>query len=63
VEAETLCVAFTSDWLFPPAQNREFVLALLRTGKRASYAELTTSLVTTRSCSNPRNSTRSCAGS
>jgi homoserine O-acetyltransferase len=44
VEAETLCVAFTSDWLFPPAQNREFVLALLRTGKRASYAELTTSL-------------------
>ena len=44
VEAETLCVAFTSDWLFPPAQNREVVLALLRAGKRASYAELTTNL-------------------
>jgi homoserine O-acetyltransferase len=44
VEAETLSVAFTSDWLFPPAQNREIVLALLRAGKRASYAELTTNL-------------------
>ncbi len=44
VEAETLSVAFTSDWLFPPVQNREIVLALLRAGKRASYAELTTSL-------------------
>jgi homoserine O-acetyltransferase len=44
VEAETLCVAFTSDWLFPPAQNREIVLALLRAGKRASYAELATNL-------------------
>ena len=40
VEAETLSVAFTSDWLFPPEQNREIVLALLRAGKRASYAEL-----------------------
>jgi homoserine O-acetyltransferase len=44
VEAETLSVAFTSDWLFPSAQNREIVLALLRAGKRASYAELTTNL-------------------
>lgn len=40
VEAETLSIAFTSDWLFPPEQNREIVLALLRAGKRASYAEL-----------------------
>lgn len=40
VKARTLCVAFTSDWLFPPKQNREFVLALLRAGKSASYAEL-----------------------
>ncbi len=40
VQAETLSVAFTSDWLFPPDQNREIVLALLRAGKRASYAEL-----------------------
>jgi homoserine O-acetyltransferase len=40
VEARTLNVAFTSDWLFPPEQNREIVLALLRAGKSASYAEL-----------------------
>ncbi|OHE88790.1 MAG: homoserine O-acetyltransferase, partial [Verrucomicrobia bacterium RIFCSPLOWO2_12_FULL_64_8] len=40
IEAETLSVAFASDWLFPPEQNREIVLALLRAGKRASYAEL-----------------------
>ena len=38
--ARTLCVAFTSDWLFPTAQNREIVLAMLRVGKPASYAEL-----------------------
>jgi homoserine O-acetyltransferase len=44
VEAETLVVGFTSDWLFPPEQNRDLALALLRAGKRASYAELTTDL-------------------
>ena len=44
VEAETLSVAFTSDWLFPPEQNREIVLALLRSGKHATYAELSTNL-------------------
>lgn len=44
VQARTLCVAFTSDWLFPSEQNRAFVLALLRSGKSASYAELTTDL-------------------
>ena len=44
VKARTLCVAFTSDWLFPPEQNRAFILALLRSGKSASYAELTTDL-------------------
>ncbi len=44
VKARTLCVAFTSDWLFPTAQNREIVLALLRAGKSASYAELATDL-------------------
>ena len=44
VEAETLVVGFTSDWLFPPQQNRDIALALLRTGKRASYAELDTDL-------------------
>jgi homoserine O-acetyltransferase/O-succinyltransferase len=44
VEGETLVVGFTSDWLFPPEQNRNLALALLRAGKRASYAELSTDL-------------------
>jgi homoserine O-acetyltransferase/O-succinyltransferase len=44
VEAESLIVGFTSDWLFPPEQNRQLALALLRAGKRASYAELATDL-------------------
>ena len=44
VEAETLVIGFTSDWLFPPDQNRALTLALLRAGKRASYAELATDL-------------------
>jgi homoserine O-acetyltransferase len=44
VEAETLVVGFTSDWLFPPEQNRAIAQALLRAGKRASYAELRTDL-------------------
>ncbi len=44
VEAEALVVGFTSDWLFPPEQNRQLALALLRAGKRASYAELSTDL-------------------
>jgi homoserine O-acetyltransferase len=44
VQAESLVVGFGSDWLFPPEQNREITLALLRAGKRASYAELDTDL-------------------
>ena len=44
VQAETLVVGFTSDWLFPPEQNRQIALALLRAGKPASYAELATDL-------------------
>jgi homoserine O-acetyltransferase len=44
VLGETLVVGFTSDWLFPPEQNRSVALALLRAGKRASYAELNTDL-------------------
>ena len=44
VQAESLVVGFTSDWLFPPEQNRAIALALLRAGKRASYAELDTDL-------------------
>ncbi|TVP75210.1 MAG: homoserine O-acetyltransferase [Puniceicoccaceae bacterium] len=40
VEAEGLVVGFTSDWLYPPQGNREIVEAMLRLGKRATYAEL-----------------------
>jgi len=44
VLAESMIVGFTSDWLFPPEQNRQIAQALLRAGKRASYAELATDL-------------------
>jgi len=44
VTAESLIVGFTSDWLFPTDQNRAIATALLRAGKRASYAELATDL-------------------
>jgi arylsulfatase A-like enzyme len=44
VLAESLIVGFTSDWLFPPEQNRQIAQALLRAGKRTSYAELSTDL-------------------
>lgn len=40
MEARTLVVGFTSDWLFPPKQNREIVRAMLRAGKNASYMEV-----------------------
>src|SRR3954470_11776854 len=42
LKPERLVVGFTSDWLFPPDQNRQLALALLLAGKRASYAELST---------------------
>lgn len=38
--SSVLVVGFASDWLFPPNQNREIVLAMLRAGKKASYAEV-----------------------
>lgn len=44
VLARTLVVGFTSDWLYPPQQNRDLVLALLKAGKEATYAELKMSL-------------------
>ncbi|MEZ5278784.1 MAG: homoserine O-acetyltransferase [Opitutaceae bacterium] len=40
LDSRVLVVGFTSDWLFPPEQNREIVLAMLRAGKSASYAEV-----------------------
>ena len=44
LQAEMLVVGFTSDWLFPPEQNRTLALAALRAGTRTSYAELSTDL-------------------
>ncbi|AHF90398.1 homoserine O-acetyltransferase [Opitutaceae bacterium TAV5] len=44
VKARMLVVGFTSDWLFPPEQNRRIAEAMLRSGGSASYAELTTDL-------------------
>ena len=38
--ARALVVGFTSDWLFPPQQNREIVLAMLRQGINASYMQI-----------------------
>ncbi len=40
VRSRVLVVGFTSDWLFPPEQNRALVHALLRAGKPATYAQL-----------------------
>ncbi|MBC2603071.1 homoserine O-acetyltransferase MetX [Puniceicoccus vermicola] len=40
VTARALVIGFTSDWLFPPEQNRRIATALLRAGKNASYAEV-----------------------
>ncbi|EDY82652.1 hypothetical protein VDG1235_2275 [Verrucomicrobiia bacterium DG1235] len=40
MKCRALVVGFTSDWLFPPAQNREIALAMLRQGKEASYLQL-----------------------
>jgi homoserine O-acetyltransferase len=33
-------MAFSSDWLYPPAQNKEAVAAMLRAGKQATYVEI-----------------------
>lgn len=40
VRSKVLVIGFTSDWLYPPEQNRALVHALLREGKHASYAQL-----------------------
>ena len=40
VKAKVLVIAFTSDWLYTPEQNKEITKALLRLGKDASYLEL-----------------------
>ena len=40
VKARALVIGFSTDWLYPPWQNREIVLALQRAGKDARYAEI-----------------------
>lgn len=40
MQCKALIIGFTSDWLFPPQQNREVALAMLRQGKEASYAQI-----------------------
>lgn len=42
VAARTLVIGFSSDWLYPPEQNREVAKALIRAGKDASYVEIET---------------------
>ncbi|MCH6258779.1 homoserine O-acetyltransferase [Puniceicoccaceae bacterium K14] len=40
LKCRALVIGFTSDWLFPPKQNREIALAMLRQGINASYTQL-----------------------
>lgn len=40
LKCRALIIGFTSDWLFPPKQNREIALAMLRQGVNASYTQL-----------------------
>jgi len=42
--ARALVVGFTSDWLFPTEQSEEIAQAMLRAGKRATFAEVTSDL-------------------
>lgn len=44
VKAKVLVIGFTSDWLYPPQQNRDIVLSLIRGAKNASYGEVTSAL-------------------
>ncbi len=40
VNTRTLVIAFSSDWLYTPSQNKQIVDALLQAGKDASYLEI-----------------------
>ena len=44
VQARVMAIGFTSDWLYPPEENREIIQALLKLGKDASYAEIASEL-------------------
>ncbi len=41
IQADTLVISFTSDWRFSPARSLEITHALLKAGKKVSYAEVT----------------------
>ena len=40
VKTRTLVIAFSSDWLYSPRQNKQIVDALIKCGKDASYLEI-----------------------
>ena len=40
VQAQTLIIAFSSDWLYTPEQNKKIAAALHATGKAASYIQI-----------------------
>ncbi|MEK9772259.1 MAG: homoserine O-acetyltransferase [Opitutae bacterium] len=40
VDTRTMVIAFSSDWLYTPKQNKDIVDALLKAGKNASYLEI-----------------------
>jgi homoserine O-acetyltransferase len=40
IEGRALIVSFDSDWLYPPRSVRELALAMIRAGKKATYANL-----------------------
>jgi homoserine O-acetyltransferase len=42
VQARVRLIGFSSDWLYPPAENRRALDALLRAGKDAAYSEIET---------------------
>ena len=42
MQARALVIAFSSDWLYPPYQNKEIAAAMLRAGREASYVEIET---------------------
>jgi homoserine O-acetyltransferase len=39
IRSRVLLVSFSSDWLYPPAQCREFALAMCRAGRPVTYIE------------------------
>ena len=40
IQSRVMVVSFSSDWLYPPAQCREFALAMCRAGKAVTYVNV-----------------------